>query len=123
MSLATGLATISEMEKQNTIEYCWKLGKRLMDGLKAVGIKTAGYPCRPMIVLDYSPSFRSLLLQEFFKRGILIHNSMALNLCYSHSEEDIDYTLNAIETTLSDIKTDKAKFEGTRLIQPAFRRL
>jgi len=123
LSLAAGLATIQEMRDKDTIGYIWNLGKELMNGLDNLGLKPIGYPCRPFYQLpNNSPEMTSLFVQEMHRKGILIHSGPALNLCYSHTQEDIDKTLSAIERTLEDIRTDKVKLEGG-IVQPAFRRL
>ena len=123
LSLAAGLATIQEMKAKKTIEHCWRMGQRLVRGLTILGVQCLGYPCRPMLVLpNNSPYMRSLVIQELIKRGILIHSGMLVNLCYSHSEEDIDEALNAFEIVLKLIKENKVKLEG-EIVTPSFRRL
>jgi len=123
LSLAAGLATIQEMKDKRTIEHCWRIGERLVQGLTTLGVKCFGYPCRPMLVLpNDSPYMRSLVIQELVKRGILIHSGMLINLCYSHSEKDIDDALNAFDIVLKLIKENKVELEG-EIVQPAFRRL
>lgn len=123
LSLAASLATINEMQQKDTIKHMWGIGMLLISGLNSIGIETKGYPCRPMMVIpDDSPEMRSLLQQELIRKGILIHNSMVLNLCYSHSKEDIDTTIDAIDASMLDIKSGKVKLEG-EIARPAFRRL
>ena len=123
LSLAAGIATVNEMKSKNTIGHAWKMGMRLMNGLKDIGLDYKGYPCRPMIVLPKEDmESRSLFIQEMAIKGNLIHNSMVLNLCYSHSEEDIDKTLEDIAITCLDMKTGKAKLVG-EVVKPAFKRL
>ena len=127
LSLAAGLATIKEMIDKKTIDHCWKLGKRLIDGLNDLGIKTIGFPCRPAITQSFAPQEKALLLQELFKRGIMVHSNLIFNLCYSHSEEDINKTLTAFEKSFMVIKKtvssgDWGILKGS-IIQPAFKRL
>ena len=83
-----------------------------------------GYPCRPMIMppIQDTPYNKSLIIQELIKRGILIHSGMLVNLCYSHSEEDIDKALNAFEDALEKIRSGQVELEGS-VVQPAFKRL
>ena len=123
LSLAAGLATIQEMRDKKTIEHCWRIGERLMQGLTILGVQCMGYPCRPMLILpNDSPYMRSLVIQELTKRGILIHSGLLLNFCFSHSEKDIVQFLNAFEIVLKLIKENKVELEG-EIIQPAFHRV
>lgn len=122
LSLAACLATINEMQKKNTIEHNWKIGKMLMDGLRDIGIDTIGFPCRPIIQLENDTSeLRSLLMQEMIKRGVLIHNGLLINICFSHDRVDIGDTLVAFEDSLEAIKSG-VELEG-QVVKTAFRRL
>jgi len=127
LSLAAAKATINEMQVKSGIEAVWRLGDKLVSGLKAVGFSMTGYPCRPMILLDNeTPEVRSLFMQECVKRGILMHSG-AINLCFSHTEEDINRTISAC-TEAKEV-LDKAVRENRvtemlegEVIQPSFRR-
>lgn len=124
LSLAAGISTIKEMREKKTIDHCWSMGKRLMGGLTDLGVKVSGYPCRPAITDEYllKPETKTLLIQELIKRRILLHSGLLINLCYSHTEEDIDKMLNAFEEVLRGIKENRFELEGS-LIQPSFKRL
>ena len=122
LSLAAGLATITEMKNKDTITKIWNLGEYLMRGLKDIGIEVLGYSCRPMIVFPDDPKTKSLWLQELIKQNILIHSGGLINLCYSHSFADIDKAITAFDIVLKLIKENKVELEG-EIVQPAFRRL
>ena len=68
---------------------------------------------------------KSLFQQECLKRGVLF--SGGHNLCFSHSNEDIEYTLRvyraAMEITGEAIRRDRVEemLEG-KPVQPVFRR-
>ncbi len=109
LSLAGTLAVINEMEKKNTISYCWDTGKKLFDGwnktVEKFGLdaKMHGYPIRMhMECFDSnnkeSLPMKSLLLQEMVKKGIFMSVLGATFICYSHSEKDIENTLVALES-------------------------
>jgi glutamate-1-semialdehyde aminotransferase len=99
LSLAAAKATITELKENNVPEYLAKQGKKLKDGYNKIaeelGItytKCIGYECRSLITFDPSAGnpleIKSLVQQEMIKRGILwggFHN-----MCYSHSDEDIE---------------------------------
>ena len=65
-------------------------------------VEVIGKPCCMILAsrdMDKRPSqwFRTLLLQETIKRGVFM---LSLVVSYSHSDEDIDATINAIDESL-----------------------
>jgi len=127
LSLTAGLATIKEMRNKNTIAHCWEMGTKLMSGLQ-FSLQVGGYPCRPAIVQEFTPEEKTLFIQEVIKRGILMHSGGLINLCYSHSEEDIAKMVDACKVAKTIV--DLAKAEGRvnemlegEVIRPSFRRL
>ena len=127
LSLAAGLATIQEMWDRETIEHCWQMGKKLMTGLQNIGLKMGGYPCRPAILTEFSHQEKALFIQEYIKRGILIHSSLVINLCYSHTTDDITKAVNACGEAYSVVRKTIASEDWSvlkgEIIQPMFRRL
>ena len=120
LSLAASIATIKEMIKKETISHCWDMGSLLMMGLKELGMKVDGFPCRPILLMPNDQVWKSKLLEQLFLRGIMIHVGGFINICYSHSLEDINKTLNAFEDVLKII--DKVELQG-KVAQPSFKRL
>ena len=117
LSMAGTLAVVNEMKQKNTIQHCWNIGTKLIEGWnkisKEVGIEAnmRGYPIR--MTLDCkdsknqsSPYLMALILQEMVKKGIFFSPSVAF-LSYSHSEDDIDHTL----ATWSNVASDISKIE------------
>lgn len=103
--LAAAIATMKYYQANPVIESLWEKGRLLSEGLQqaasAAGVEDfvpiLGQPC----CLVYgsrdqegqpSQPFRTLLIQELIKRGILA-SSLVVNL--SHSEEDIEQTINS----------------------------
>ena len=122
LSLAGTIAVINEMQEKNTILHCWDIGKKLLEGWNKIvtkfnlDAKMSGYPIRMHLQCfdsekNESLEMKSLLLQEMVKQGIFISVSGATFICYSHSKEDIDKTLNALEKTCEFI-IDKVKNEN-----------
>lgn len=118
VSLAAAVATIKEMKQKDVVRHIWKIGAKFKEGYNAlaknIGVNTEsnGYP--PLQRLFFkdaqgkiSAEIKSLFLQETIKRGVLLGNVVIFN--YSHTEEDIDQTLQACEAALRIIKeaTDK----------------
>ena len=110
LSLAAAIATINEMKEKNVQAYLAKQGNKLKEGYNKLamelGIDTytrcSGYDCRTIITFDASAGdpllIKSFVQQEMIKRGILwggFHN-----MSFSHTDEDVDYTLKAYAEVL-----------------------
>ncbi|MGR8934482.1 MAG: aminotransferase class III-fold pyridoxal phosphate-dependent enzyme [Gammaproteobacteria bacterium] len=136
LSLAASLACIEFLGEHDISGRIAALGQRLLDGLNALiqnqgldYVSVAGYPCRTL--MNFSPrageplALKTLVQQELIRRGILwsgIHN-----LCFAHSEADIDYTLQAFSETFEILQQAvaagdvRARLQG-ELLQPVFRK-
>jgi glutamate-1-semialdehyde 2,1-aminomutase len=114
LSIAAAIATITEMKEKNVQTQIAKQGRKLKDGYNQMaselGIssytKCSGYDCRTIMTFDASAGdplvLKSFVQQEMIKRGILwggFHN-----MCFSHTDEDIDYTLKAYADVLPLLK-------------------
>lgn len=139
LSLAAVKATINEIKEKNVPAYLAKQGKKLKDGYNQIAeelqmsyTKCIGYECRSLITFDPDLSggnpleMKSLVQQEMIKRGILwggFHN-----MSFSHSDEDVDYTLKAYRDVLPILK--KAVSENNvrgylkgEPVEPVFRKV
>ena len=114
LSMAGTVAVINEMKEKNTIRQCWSTGKRLFDEWNKItkshelDVKMNGYPIR--MKLDCYDSkeneneyLKSLVLQEMIKKGIFFSPGVSF-ISYSHTSEDIELTLNALEDVCKEIK-------------------
>lgn len=103
--LAAAIATMEVYRSEPVIETLWSRGERLANGLRAAAaaegvsqqVPILGQPCCLVFGsrdADGQPSqgYRTLLMQEIIGRGILA-TSLVVN--YSHSEADIDRTVEA----------------------------
>lgn len=139
LSLAAVKATVTEIIEKNVPEYLAKQGRKLKDGYNSIAqklgmdyTKCSGFDCRTIITFDAEKSgcnpleMKSLVQQEMIKRGILwggFHN-----MSFSHSDEDIQYTLNAYEDVLPILKKAveeknvKSYLRGEP-VEPVFRRV
>jgi glutamate-1-semialdehyde 2,1-aminomutase len=134
--LAAAIATMRVYQTEPVIETLWSRGRRLADGLRTVigdaglsdHVPILGQPCALVFGsrdADGAPSqpFRTLLMQELIDRGILA-TSLIVN--YSHSEADIDRTVEAFAGALGAYR--RALDHGIdgelrgRSVKPAFRR-
>jgi glutamate-1-semialdehyde 2,1-aminomutase len=114
LSLAACMATIQEIRDKNVPQYLDEKGQILKDGYNEIAkefglenlTKCVGYNCRSMVV--FAPEagngleVKALMQQEMIKRGVLwagFHN-----MCFSHTDEDINYTLSAYREVIPIIK-------------------
>jgi glutamate-1-semialdehyde 2,1-aminomutase len=106
-ALAAAIATMKVYETEPVIEHLFRQGERLRHGAEEViarhGLKDKipiiGLPCCLVFGTQDrdgkgSQALRSLFLQETAKRGVLMG---ALVLSYSHTDADIDKTVEAID--------------------------
>lgn len=138
ISLAATLATITEMQRKNVVGQLWEQGEKLRDGYNMLAREFAveryteciGLPPRTVITFKDEKGAESLVLkslfqQECLKRAVLF--SGGHNICYSHSDADIEYTLRAYRAAMK-ILAEAIKFgdASRRLegepVKPVFRR-
>ena len=125
--LAAALATIEALETGEVHKHIFKLGQRMRDGLADI-VQRRGYPCMPagfgsVYTLYFMPArpierFDDLLAndkdlyvryrQELMARDVfeIPMNLKRNHLSFSHTESDVDFSLNAAEAAL------KATFEA-----------
>ena len=136
LSLAAAKATINEIVDKDVISYIDILGGKLKDGYndiaKELGMhytKAIGYNFRSMVTFDAKAGdpllLKSFVQQELIKRGILW--SGMHNMCYSHSNTDVEYTLTAYYQVLELLKVAVEKNMVAQQIkgipvQPTFRK-
>ncbi len=114
LSLAACVATINELRDKNVPQYLHDKGGLLKDGYNKIAIETGmdiytrciGYNCRSMVTFTPEAGngleVKALMQQEMIKRGILwagFHN-----MCFSHNDEDIEYTLSAYRDVMPIVK-------------------
>ena len=114
LSLAACIATINELIDKNVPQYLDEKGALLKDGYNQLAIEFGmdkytnciGLNCRTMVTFTPEAGngleVKTLMQQEMIKRGILwagFHN-----MCYSHTDEDINYTLSAYRDVMPIMK-------------------
>jgi len=138
LSLAASITTIKEFKQKRVIEHLWKKGKKLKEGYNALTkvhklenyTECIGLPPRTVITFKDalgidSLELKTLLQQEAIKRGVLCGGSH--NICYSHSSEDIERTLQVYDEALQIMagaiaKRDIKKFIQGDIVKPVFRK-
>jgi len=109
-SLAAGIATMKFYQENPVVETLAQQGAKLKSGLieliesKGLSdyVRIIGKPCNLVFVtLDAdqksSQDFRTLLMQELIKHGVI---GTSLVVSYSHSDDDIEKTINAFREAL-----------------------
>ena len=113
-ALAASVATLQTYRSEQVIEHLWKQGERLATGFNKASqeyglgeyVEAFGKPCN-LVFKTWGPEkqpsqpFRTLFLQETLKRGVLMPS---LVVSYSHSDEDIERTLEAVHGALGVYK-------------------
>lgn len=115
VSMAAAIATINEMKEKNAIGHIWEQGKKLRDGYniiaREIGVghitKCIGFSPRAVMTFHGKNDqeeliLRSLLQQEMVKRGVLF--LVGNNMCYCHSDGDVEYTLRVYKAALEYIR-------------------
>ena len=138
LSLAATKATLTEIVEKNLPEVLDRQGKKLKDGYNKIASELgmnytscSGYNCRTIMTFNGDISgcnpleMKSLVQQEMIKLGILwggFHN-----MCLSHTDEDIEYTLKAYKEVLPILKkaVDEKNVKGYlkgEAVEPVFRK-
>jgi glutamate-1-semialdehyde aminotransferase len=136
LSLAAVKATINEIKEKNVPAFLQKQGRKLKDGYNKITddlgmnyTKCTGFNCRTIVTFNESAGnpleLKSLLQQELIKCGILW--SGFHNMSFSHSDEDIEYTLEAYKHVLPILKkaVDEKNVSGYlkgKPVEPVFRK-
>jgi glutamate-1-semialdehyde 2,1-aminomutase len=114
LSLAATLATLDEMKEKNVPKYLASQGQKIKDGFNALRekhgmtdyISIGGYPCRSIVNFTEKAGdalvLKTYLQQEMIKRGILW--SSFHNMCLSHSDADVQLTLDAYDDIFPTFK-------------------
>lgn len=137
LSLAAAKATIHELQTNDVPAYMARQGTKLTEGYNEIAQELGiseythckGHPARGLVVFDdkegKSLLMKSLVQQELIKRGILW--SGFHNVSYSHSDADVEYTLEAYREVLPVLRAalEDGNIDGRlrgRPVQPVFRR-
>jgi glutamate-1-semialdehyde 2,1-aminomutase len=109
-ALAAAMATMQTYQQEPVIETLYCQGRRLLEGVQQAidrhalceYVQVLGPPCALVhVTLDAakrrSQEFRTLLMQELVRRGII---ATSLVVSYAHSDEDIDRTIDAWDAAM-----------------------
>jgi glutamate-1-semialdehyde 2,1-aminomutase len=109
--LAAAIETMRIYREEGVVDFLWRQGERLRRGIEAAiaelhldgHFAVLGKPCNLVYATrdrEHRPSqpFRTLFLQELVRRGVL---APSLVVSFSHSDTDIDRTVEAFHGALS----------------------
>ena len=134
--MAAAMATMRIYQQENVIDFLYRQGKRLADGIRRSISETGmtnyfGMLGRESNLVYYTldqegkPSqlLRTLFLQETIRRGVLLPS---LIVSYSHTDQDIDRTIQVIHEALlvykKALENGVEKYLQGRPVQPVFRK-
>jgi glutamate-1-semialdehyde aminotransferase len=136
LSLAAARATIGELRDKRVPDHLARQGKKIKEGYNAIARELGmeytactGFDCRTIVTFNSSAGnpleLKSLLQQELIRRGILwggFHN-----MSFSHTDEDVAYTLSAYREALPVLHeavrsgSVRSSLEGEP-VEPVFRK-
>ncbi len=127
-ALAAAIATMQTYQTEPVIDTLYERGEQLREGLNQVigrhglqdYVQVIGRPCNLVFAtldqeLRPSQAFRSLFMQETIKRGVL---GPSLVISYSHSEADIQKTIEAWDGALAVYRMALEEGVGKYLVGP-----
>lgn len=135
-SLGALIETIHVYEELNVTDHIWKMGRRIVGGLREIAEEYSlqdyfyieGAECSPNFVVcgkDGKASFmhRTVFCQEMIKAGILMPY---IAIAYEHTEKEIDRTLEAARKSIKvygeSLNGDVEQFIEGNVIKPVFRK-
>jgi glutamate-1-semialdehyde 2,1-aminomutase len=135
-AMAAAIATIQTYKQKDVIGFMDRQGRKLIQGInQAIAaenlegyFEVIGKPCNLVYATrdqnqQGSQPFRTLFLQEMIKRGFLMPS---LVVSYSHTDEDIHRTIDAIGDALKVYKRaledGVEKYLVGRSVKPVFRK-
>ncbi len=111
--MAAALATISEIEENNGIDYMWRQGNKLIDGMEEIIAETGvdarmiGLAPLPMLKFtgpnaDTNEALRNVFFGRSTERGIMLHPEHNGFLSMAHTDEDVETTLDVARRCMKE---------------------
>jgi glutamate-1-semialdehyde 2,1-aminomutase len=136
VGLAACKATLDECLRVDISKHIWGLGKRLVDGFRALAkaegvedfVRIIGFDCNPQIVCTradgtFWPELATSFHEELISWGVLMP---WITITYSHGEGELDQTFEGLQMAMRKISRVvgsgriRESFEGDP-IKPVFR--
>jgi glutamate-1-semialdehyde 2,1-aminomutase len=136
VGLAACKATIEECQRVDISRHIWPLGKKLVDGFRALArservadhVRIIGFDCNPQIVCTradgtFWPELHTSFHEEMISWGVLMP---WITITYSHGQEELDRTFEALQKSMTKVRrilddgTVDESFAG-EAVKPVFR--
>lgn len=109
------LKTLEILQRDRVLEVIREKGTRFGDRVaqtvkaSALPVTFSGAPWMPYITFDPNPDNRyKILRQEFYtqliRRGVFLQPYHHGYICYRHTDQDLDFSVNAIRESLDELK-------------------
>jgi glutamate-1-semialdehyde aminotransferase len=116
LSFVAALKTIEILERDNVLDKIWEKGTYFNNKIQAlidkyeVGARITGIPPMMFITFDKDANKtykakRTEFYTQLIRKGVFLQPFHHGYICHRHTQEDLDYTLNAIEEAFAYIKT------------------
>jgi glutamate-1-semialdehyde 2,1-aminomutase len=136
--LAACRATLEECQRLHVTDHVWKIGTRLVNGVRTIAreegvadhVRMIGFDCNPQLLCTrqdgtYWPELHTSFHEELISQGVLLPWT---SITYSHGEEEIGVTLQAIHAAARKVRrvldsrlSVETSFSGPP-VKPVFRR-
>ena len=114
LSLAALVASLQECREKPVHAHLWEQGNRLVTGLEAaarehgIPFRCRGYPIMALPELEGETTEQTEqqwdhLLTGLARQGVLIRRGGLLFITYSHTEHDVDLTVEAFDTVFQEM--------------------
>ena len=136
IGLAACRATLEECLRVDISGHIWPLGKKLVEGFRALAsvegvadyVRIIGFDCNPQIVITHHdgtswPELNTSFHEELISRGVLMP---WITITYSHGQAELDQTFEGLQMAMRKIANVVAtgrireSFEGDP-VKPVFR--
>ena len=101
---------VQELKRRDGIAYQWKIGNRLIEGINAVcedgglSYRLVGVGPMPRPLMDETDADRCLnMLRGCLAQGFYLHPTHPMFLSLSHTEADIEETIEAVRASIADL--------------------
>ncbi|MCP4180170.1 MAG: aminotransferase class III-fold pyridoxal phosphate-dependent enzyme [bacterium] len=117
LSYIAALKTIEILQRDKILEAIWEKGRYMMDGIEKqlnkydVGANLNGIPPMMFITFDRNSSGsykakRKDFYTQLIRKKVFLQPYHHGYICYRHTTEDLDYTINAISEALEYLKNN-----------------
>jgi len=123
LEMVAAFETLSTLEENNAVAHFFKIGNALQNGLRTIinefdlsqDVKVTGLPVMPYLEFKSESEERKTRLKnrfyaEVLARGIFLHPNHHWFTCLSHTESDVNETLNVCREAMK-IAKDKINVE------------